>query len=260
MLNKLFGLGLAVVPRPLLIRLSLFAQPLLKVLFKGNKYTDPIDRRSFRKFLPYGYRTQRQNVLSPSTLSLERHRLLWLYLERHSSFLKEAPAKSVKLLHVAPEQCFHERFSKLPHVEVTTFDQNSPLAQVKGDLRALPFEDGVFDVVFCNHVLEHISEDLSAMKELYRILKPGGWGIVQVPMKADLLETYEDHSVTTAAERQKHFGQYDHVRWYGRKDYFRRLEQAGFVTEALRVSELFTAEEIERFVLDIHEILPIIRR
>lgn len=79
-------------------------------------------------------------------------------------------------------------------------------------------------------------------------------------MKADLLETYEDHSIRTAAEREKHFGQYDHVRWYGREDYFARLEQAGFKTEVLRVSELFTADEIERFVLDIHEILPIIRR
>jgi predicted SAM-dependent methyltransferase len=260
MLNKLFGLGLALVPRPLLIRLSLFAQPLLKVLFKGNKYTDPIDKRSFRKFLPYGYRTPRQNVLSPSTLSLERHRLLWLYLERHSSFLKEAPERSVKLLHVAPEQCFYGRFSKLPHIEVTSFDQNSPLAQVKGDLRALPFEDGVFDVVFCNHVLEHISEDLTAMKELYRVMKSGAWGIVQVPMKSKWMETYEDPSITTATDREKHFGQYDHVRWYGRKDYFTRLEQVGFKTEALMVKDLFNAEEIERYVLDWNEILPIIRR
>ena len=98
------------------------------------------------------------------------------------------------------------------------------------------------------------------MKEFYAVLKRGGWGIVQVPMKADLLETYEDPSITTAAEREKQFGQYDHVRWYGREDYFARLEQAGFTTEALRVSELFTADEIERYVLDIHEILPIIRR
>jgi ubiquinone/menaquinone biosynthesis C-methylase UbiE len=143
---------------------------------------------------------------------------------------------------------------------MVSFDQNSPLAEVKGDLTALPFEDERFDVVFCNHVLEHIADDLTAMRELYRVLKPGGWGIVQVPMKADLLETYEDLSITTTAEREKHFGQYDHVRWYGREDYFTRLAQAGFVTEALRVSELFTDDEVERFVLDIHEILPIIRR
>jgi predicted SAM-dependent methyltransferase len=260
MLNKLFSYTLAYIPRPLLIRISLFAQPLLPLLFKGNRYTDPIDKRSFRTFLPYGYRSQRQNVLSPSTLSLERHRLLWLYLERHSSFLESTPNKRLSVLHVAPEQCFYERFKKRSHLEVISFDQNSPLAEVKGDLTALPFEDEQFDVVFCNHVLEHITEDLAAMKELYRVLKPGGWGIVQVPMKADLLETYEDPSITTTAEREKHFGQYDHVRWYGRKDYFTRLEQAGFKTEALRVSELFTENEIERFVLDINEILPIIRR
>lgn len=260
MLNKLFSYSLAFIPRPLLIRISLFTQPLLRLLFKGDRYTDPIDKRSFRKLLPYGYRSQRQNVLSPSTLSLERHRLLWLYLERYTSFLNSTPEKRLSVLHVAPEQCFYGRFNKLSHLEVVGFDQNSPLAEVKGDLRALPFEDERFDVVFCNHVLEHIADDLAAMKELYRVLKPGGWGIVQVPMKADLLKTYEDPSITTAAEREKQFGQYDHVRWYGREDYFTRLEQAGFVTEALRVSELFTADEIERFVLDIDEILPIIRR
>lgn len=261
MLRKLFRVSLALFPRPLLIRLSLVAQPFLRFIFKGTTFTDPIDQRSFRKFLPYGYgSSQRQNVLSPSTLSLERHRLMWLYLERYTNLFESAPSRSIKVLHVAPEQCFHQRFQSLLHLDVVTFDQYSPLATVKGDLKALPFEDRVFDIVFCNHVLEHITDDLQAMKELYRVMKPKAWGIVQVPMKSDQLETYEDPNITSPTERAFHFGQYDHVRWYGRKDYFKRLEQAGFLTEALEVSDLFKDDEIKRYALDPNEILPIIRR
>src|SRR5690606_19404926 len=128
-------------------------------------------------FLPYGYEKPRENVLSPSTLSLERHRLLWLYLERETDFFT-APRK---VLHFAPEQAFYNRFKKLPNLEYTTTDLKSPLADVKADICNLPFSDESFDIILCNHVLEHIPDDLKAMEELYRVMKPGGWGIFQVP-------------------------------------------------------------------------------
>ena len=105
---KFFKLILNTIPRPYLIKLSYLARPVLTTLLKGDKYTDPIDGKSFKKFLPYGYGEQRPNVLSPSSLSLERHRLIWLYLKNNTSFFT---AKK-KVLHMAPEQCFLDIFIK----------------------------------------------------------------------------------------------------------------------------------------------------
>ena len=123
---------------------------------------DPIDGKSFRRFLPYGYENPSDNVLSPSTLSLERHRLLWVYLKRETPFF----TKSLKLLHFAPEQAFHNRFRKLENIMYTSTDLNSPLAEVKADICNLPFSSDTYDVILCNHVLEHIPDDAKAMKEL----------------------------------------------------------------------------------------------
>ncbi len=164
------------IPRPLLIKLSYLARPILEIALKGKKYTDPIDGKKFRKFLPYGYELPRENVLSPSTLSLERHRLLWLYLNRETDFF----TSSYTVLHFAPEQAFYKRFKKLPFASYVTTDLNSPLADVKADICSLPFEDNSFDIILCNHVLEHIPDDRKAMSELYRVMKPNGWGIVQI--------------------------------------------------------------------------------
>ena len=133
------------------------------------------------------------------------------------------------------------------------------IVDVKADLLDLPFQDEEFDVVFCNHVLEHIIEDKKAMKELYRVLKPGGWGILQVPLKRANSETYEDFSITDPKERQIHFGQYDHVRWYA-MDYFTRLESVGFEVEILEYSKTFSKKEQMRYGLSENEILPIVRK
>ena len=103
-----------------------------------------------------------------------------------------------------------------------------------------------FDIIFCNHVLEHIEDDAKAISELYRVMKPGGWGILQVPMKNSLEQTYEDFTIKDPKERQKHFGQYDHVRWYG-MDYFDRLRKAGFETEPNFYSQKFSEEEIKKY-------------
>ena len=104
----IFKLVLNTIPRPYLIKLSYCARPFLSAWLKGDRYTDPIDGKSFKRFLPYGYGKQRPNVLSPSTLSLERHRLLWLYLKNETSFFTE----NLKVLHMAPEQCFLDIFKK----------------------------------------------------------------------------------------------------------------------------------------------------
>ncbi len=246
------------VPRPWLIRLSYFVRPLLIWLYRGNQVTDPIDQRSFRRFLPYGYNQLRKGVLSPSTLSLERHRALWLYLNKETTLLQNSA--KIELLHIAPEQCFYSIFKKRENFNYTTFDLNSPLAEIHGDITKLPFKENTFDYILCNHVLEHIENDDLAMKELFRVMKSGGYGIVQVPMQPNRLETYEDFSITHAEERVKHFGQYDHVRWYGRDDYFTRLENVGFTTQKIKVNEFFSKEEINRYGLDVNEIIPVIQK
>ena len=240
------------LPRPWLIRVSYWVRPLLSFYYKGDRYTDPIDGRSFRTFLPYGYGKVREGVLSPSTLSLERHRLLWLYLQRKTSFFS-AP---LKVLHIAPEQAFYKRFRQQPNLEYITSDLYSPLADVKADICALPFEDEQFDVILCNHVLEHIPDDTQAMRELYRVLKKGGWGIFQVPQEVERAETFADDSITDPKERARIFGQYDHVRIYG-MDYFDKLRSIGFSVLPLPCTEVATDEEIEKYRLVKNEILPI---
>ena len=254
-MKRLFKWVLGLLPRPLLIRLSYVARPVLALLMKGNRFTDPIDGRSFRSFLPYGYENPRDNVLSPSTLSLERHRLLWLYLSRETDFFN-AP---LSLLHVAPEQAFYKRFRKLPNLEYTTTDLLSPLADVKADICDLPFKADQFDVILCNHVLEHIPDQHTALAELYRVMKPGGWGIFQVPQELSREVTFEDPGITDPAERRRIFGQYDHVRIYGR-DYFDILGSAGFQVEAVDYTREFTPEQRERFRLANGELIPLVRK
>ena len=252
-MKSIFKFFLNLFPRPLLIRVSYIVRPVLALFLKGTNYTDPIDGKSFRKFLPYGYGNQRPNILSPSTLSLERHRLLWLYLKNETNFFSE----HLKVLHFAPEQCFLNRFRNLKNLDYTTTDLLSPIADVKADICDLPFNDNSYDVILCNHVLEHIPDDTKAMQELYRVMKPGGYGIFQIPQDLSRDFTFEDHTITDKAERAKIFGQYDHVRIYGR-DYFDKLRRIGFkVVEADYTSQL-TENDIDKYRLAKGEIIPIV--
>ncbi len=254
-MKQIFKFVLKLFPRPLLIQLSYVVRPLLALTLKGNKYTDPIDGKEFRKFLPYGYEHPRENVLSPSTLSLERHRLLWLFLKNETNFF----TAQHKVLHFAPEQAFYKRFRKLKNLDYTTTDLNSPLADVKADICDLPFEDNSFDVILCNHVLEHIPDDARAMSELWRVMKPGGWGIFQIPQDLNRETTYEDNSITDKKQRAKVFGQYDHVRIYGR-DYFKTLEKAGFIVNPVPYSSQLSKEEVDRYRLSQSEIIPLVKK
>ena len=240
-------------PRAFLIRMSLIFQPILRIYFHGNKFIDPIDGSRYRKFLPYGYGEQlRPNALCPGTLSLERHRLLWLYLERETSLLKE----KIKVLHVAPEQVFYKLFKRYKHWDYTTTDLHSPLADVVADLCDLPFENHSYDLILCNHVLEHIPDDLKAMSELYRVLKRGGTLIAQVPMNSNIDKTYEDKSITDPKERARLFGQYDHLRVYG-QDYYLKLESVGFSSKNIQLQKILTTEEINRYALPKKEQIPV---
>lgn len=252
MIKIIFKKALGVLPRPFLIKASYYVRPFFSFFLRGKKYTDPIDNKSFRTFLPYGYEQQRPNVLSPSTLSLERHRILWLYLQNETN-LFTAPQK---LLHFAPEQAFYKRFKKLKHLEYTTTDLISPLADVKADICNLPFKDHSFDFILCNHVLEHIPNDTKAMQELYRVLKPNGTAILQIPQDYNRETTFEDNTITDKKERAKIFGQYDHVRIYG-MDYFQKLRSIGFKVEANHYSKTLNEDEIDRYRLAKDELIPV---
>jgi predicted SAM-dependent methyltransferase len=275
-MKKAFKFILNTIPRPILIRLSIVVRPILAFLLKGNRFTDPIDGKSFRMFLPYGYGNQRNNVLSPSTLSLERHRLLWLYLQNETDFFqseldsdspisknkriklrKDAETNSaLKILHFAPEQEFYKRFKKQANIEYTTTDLLSPLADVKADICNLPFEDNTYDIIFCNHVLEHIPDDTKAMQELYRVLKPGGMGIFQIPQDLSRATTFSDDTIVDQKERAKIFGQYDHVRVYGR-DYFDKLRSIGFKVVEEDYTSKIAPELVEKYCLAKGEIIPV---
>ena len=240
------------LPRKFLIKYSFLITPILRIIFHGKKYTDPIDDSNYSKFLSYGYKTVRKNALCPGTLSLERHRLLWLYLDRETNFL----SSNLKVLHVAPEQVFYKKFKKLKNWEYFTFDLNSPIADIKGDLISTNFKDESFDLIICNHVLEHIEDDKLALNEIYRILKYNGISILQVPMNVKRKNTFEDSSIKSKNQREKYFGQYDHVREYG-LDFKDRVEEAGFEVEMINYSTKISQDLVIKYGLMKDDLIPI---
>jgi len=241
------------IPRTQLIFWSRIFRPIIDIYYRGTKFEDPINNKLYRKFLPYGYVNQRINALSPGTLSLERHRLLWLYLKNKTDFFNS----NLKILHIAPEQAFFKFLKSVNNQNYITFDLNSPLADIKGDICAMPFEDNFFDFILCNHVLEHISDDTKAIRELYRILKPGGYGILQVPQDLTRKKTFEDNSITNKRDRAKIFGQYDHVRIYG-QDYFDKLRSGGFKVKAINYTSSFSEKDLIRYCLTKGELIPFV--
>ena len=240
------------LPRKFLIKYSFLITPILRIIFHGKKYTDPIDDSNYSKFLSYGYKTVRKNALCPGTLSLERHRLLWLYLDKETNFL----SSNLKVLHVAPEQVFYKKFKKLKNWEYFTFDLNSPIADIKGDLTSTNFKNESFDLIICNHVLEHIEDDKSALDEMYRILKYNGISILQVPINVKRENTFEDLSIKSKIQREKYFGQYDHVREYG-LDFKDRVEQAGFKVEMINYSKKISQDLVIKYGLMKDDLIPI---
>lgn len=256
-MKKIYKFLLNKLPRPLLIRLSYPFKLVAPLLYKGDKVECPVCERKFSKFLSYGSEVaHRENVLCPYDLTLERHRLMWLYLKDHSDFFT---ADKLDVLHIAPEQCFHKRFKNQKNLNYLTGDLVSPIADMHFDLHNIPLEDNRFDVVFCNHVMEHVDDAIQCMKELNRVMKPGGWAIMQVPQDFSRAETYEDPSIVSPEDREKHYWQKDHVRLFGR-DYPDWLCKAGFEVEEFDVKTKYAKEIRERYRLAESEILYISRK
>jgi len=241
------------IPRPILQTVSPLVMKVLSQLNKGNEVECPVCASQYKKFLPYG-RIARENALCPNCLALERHRLMWLYLKKQTDFFS-AP---LKVLHIAPEHCFIDRFEGLSNLEYITADIESPLAKVKMDVHSIPFPDNSFYVIFCNHVLEHVEDDLLACSEFNRVLKPSGWGILQSPVYP-LEKTLEDKSITDPAERERLFGQRDHVRKFG-KDYAERLRKSGLKIEENQFVKQINSDLITKYALPKDEIIFVCRK
>lgn len=220
--------------------------PHLAARQEGNAFHCPCCGGFFPGFIAGGP-VLRPKACCPRCGSLERHRLLWLYLQEKTDFF----TRQLSVLHVAPESIFQEQFRKVPNLDYISADIASPLAMVKMDITDIQFPNNTFDVILCSHVLEHIPDDRLAIRELYRVLKPGGWAILQVPIDTKRESTYEDPAITSAEDRKKYFGQDDHVRWYG-NDYSQRLREGGFEIEEDNFSRQIDANSIEQFGL-IHE-------
>ncbi|HBS85823.1 MAG: SAM-dependent methyltransferase [Bacteroidetes bacterium GWF2_38_335] len=243
------------VPRHHLHRVSHFFLSVIGLFYEGNTITDPIDGSTYRKLLPYGRLQSRKNALAPYSMSLERHRLLWLYFKEKTNFF----TSNIRFLHIAPEYCFIRKFKAMKNLDYVTADLISPWADVKLDVQNIPFKENEFDVIMCNHVLEHVDDDRKAMSEFFRVMKPGGWGIFQVPINYDSEVTAEDKSVTDPRERERLYWQDDHLRLYG-KDYGKILASAGFdVVEDDFVKKMDPALA-EKYALPLNEIIYLCKK
>ena len=258
-MKRLIKFALNHIPRPVVQRIAGWAVPVMGLMYKGKGRECPVCGSHYRKFLPYGYTNagSRDNALCPSCLSLERHRLLWMWLTAHTDMMTTHPT----VLHVAPEVCLMRKFRKAYKeypARYITADLESPLADLKMDIQAIPLADKSVDVIFCNHILEHVEDDHLAMREMWRVMRHGGWGVLLSPVDLTLEHTFEDDTITDPEERTRIFGQYDHRRNYG-LDYADRLRQAGFTVEEVDYSAEFTPEERTRYGLR-REIIYVVRK
>lgn len=220
-------------------------------IYYGEDVHCPICYSTYREFGPYGL-VSRKNAKCHNCDSLERHRLMYVYLKDEVKLFDEKRG-NLRLLHFAPENFFYELFSNKSYIDYTPCDLDPERYQFDGkiktskvDITNIAFEDESFDFILCSHVLEHIPDDHLAMKELYRVMTKNGSGIFQVPIDSDRMETYEDWSITSPKEREKAFGQYDHVRLYG-KDYEERLRNAGFTVNIIDYPSSFSSEDIFKY-------------
>ena len=238
------------IPRHHLQKLAHFGLRLISPFYRGNRFEDPISGITYRKLLPYGRIISRKNALAPDTLSLERHRLLWLFLKKKTNLF----TAKLKFLHVAPEFCYLKIFRNAKNLQYVTGDLNSPWADVKMDVHKIPFENNTFDVVMANHLLEHVENDIKVMAEFFRILKPGVWAIFMVPIDMTKETTFEDSSIKDPKEREKLFWQSDHIRLYG-LDFPKRAASVGFSVTVEKFAETLSEEEIIRYAVNKDEII-----
>jgi len=211
----------------------------VRVSTRGDRYVCPLCGAHLKTLWPRGLDHPvlqeydiigggyREHASCPICGSTERERLVWLYIEHRTDLLR----RPARLLHVAPEPQLGAILRRQPHLDYLSADLYDEHVMVKMDITDIQYPDASFDAIICNHVLEHVPEDERAMQELFRVLAPGGWAILQVPLSEKIQTSIEDPAVVTPADRARVFGQEDHVRIYAREDYLARLMRAGFRVE-----------------------------
>jgi SAM-dependent methyltransferase len=221
----------------------------------------------FRSFIPAGFdypvlsknrvigAGPRANDICPRCNSNARERLIYLYIRERTTVLSDR----LTLLHVAPEPQLQKILARIPSLRYVTSDLEAPNTMLRADLMELPLPDSVFDALICSHVLEHVADDRKGMRELLRVLKPGGWAILQVPIALALERTYENPAITDEQGRIREFGQRDHVRLHG-LDYFDRLKAAGFSVWTFKTASEFGQPYCSRYGLESSEDLYICSR
>lgn len=227
----------------------------LEVLPKlGLRYRCPFCHLRFRRLEPRGrdlpvYRELgivgggRREAECPWCRSNDRERLLYLVLRRRTELFRSP----VRVLHVAPEARLRRAIERRQHAYETT-DLAMPGVDFHSDLGAIPRSDAAYDAIVCSHVLEHVADDRAAMRELHRVLAPGGWAVLQVPIATRADRTDEDASLS-GEERSRRFGDPTHVRLYAEDDYVRRLEEAGFAVDATSALELLGPRAVASYGL-----------
>lgn len=215
------------------------AQWTLPALYRGNGLECPCCDRRFRAFIP------RHGVdsMCPGCLGLQRHRLLILYV------MRELALSRLSVLHVAPEEGVQQKLKRLiPRGYVTMDASSTSIAETTGTITAIPFQPDSFDVVICSHVLEHVVEDTVALREFWRVLRPGGRALLMQPVHDELAQTVEDARITSPRDRLRAFGQHDHVRIYGR-DFISRVIDAGFSVDPLDYLPKAGSDAVTRYGL-----------
>lgn len=213
----------------------------VRLRWRGDEVECPCCGREWAAFVPDW---NRADAICPGCGSHERHRALWLHLRDR---LGEGP---LRMLHFAPEHALSQRLERIAELERVTADLDPAGVEVAADLTALPFDDASFDAAICSHVLEHVEDDRAAMDELARVLRPGGWLAVMVPIDLNRTHTYEDDSITDPDKRERAFWQHDHVRLYA-PDIAERLQEAGLEVQIHRPAGELPAGSVRR-----HGLLP----
>ena len=213
-----------------------------KVIHFGLARYCPVCNSCVRNFTTFGLK-QRSDAKCPICKALERHRFVWLFLKKDTNLFD---GKRKKMLHFAPERELERNFKKVTALNYLSADLNDPNAMVKIDITNIEYPDESFDLIYCSHVLEHIEDDRKAISEIYRVLKKTGRAVILVPIMAE--KTFEDPTIVDPVERERAFGQSDHVRRYG-PDFKNRLTENNFETTIIYTSEYFDEKDIERLGL-----------
>jgi len=192
----------------------------------------------------------------PSCGASDRERLSALWIINN---LESKISLNSRILHFAPEPALSGFLKKLKFANYKTADFNMKNVDYQVDLTCLPFDNFSYDFFICSHVLEHVNDDEKALGELYRILKPGGSGILLAPISAEIEHTIEDKSVTTEEGRWKYFGQGDHLRLYSHNDFTAKIKRHGFILNEMGI-EYFGSEKFIQLGLKETSILYVVEK